>query len=563
MGFSKVWKICAIGGHQYRVMVGAGHTLNTASARYDGGMMRVAPGFGLLCLISSIFLTAPSFCGAADLVPKNECDALAAHPADPGRKADGVPLNKIDAPRAVAACRAAVSQYPDAVRLHFQLGRAYHSGNNYDLAISEYRKVAEQGDARGQYNLGYMYENGQGVEKSAVQAVAWYRKAAEQGNALAQYNLGVMYANGQGVEKDAVQAVSWYRKAAEQGEALAQYNLGVMYENGQGVGKDIVQAVSWYRKAAEQGDDAAAKTVTRLNLRQQYASGKKPVLTFDEAKTATGIDDKDFANLFDPMAIPQGQMKWMAGNLDEIFDDKSFTIRFGGRGDIAYAKIKIIGFLSAGKTKILYGTNFKIGKSVQIIGRRIGVEKYRTRAGYERHMGVFEADYIAPYPESIAPLDPAAASAKSIVVCTTEATAKEASFIEVFSRFTPVQKDYTDIGHFMHGKPVSASVDEFIARTPECSKTSVDNLANMVTTIDVNSENIPFRGMELVASPLEYVVGPAANRTTTPPYPKDLYDHKSLDYYRLSTNGRAYIYSTTSLTAVREHLLIEIRLRSN
>ena len=42
-------------------------------------------------------------------------------------------------------------------------------------------------------------------------------QAAEQGNAQAQFNLGWMYANGEGVRQDPVQAVQWYRKAAEQG----------------------------------------------------------------------------------------------------------------------------------------------------------------------------------------------------------------------------------------------------------------------------------------------------------------------------------------------------------
>ncbi|WP_439830288.1 tetratricopeptide repeat protein, partial [Aeromonas veronii] len=59
-----------------------------------------------------------------------------------------------------------------------------------------------------------------------AQALAWYRKAAEQGHAKAQYNLGVMYGNGQGVPQDDAQAVVWFRKAAEQGLAEAQYELG-------------------------------------------------------------------------------------------------------------------------------------------------------------------------------------------------------------------------------------------------------------------------------------------------------------------------------------------------
>ena len=80
--------------------------------------------------------------------------------------------------------------------------------------FKETLQVAEQGNAEAQFNLGLMYDNGQGVRQDYAQAVQWYRKAAEQGYAEAQFNLGVMYANGQGVRQDHAQAVQWYRKAA-------------------------------------------------------------------------------------------------------------------------------------------------------------------------------------------------------------------------------------------------------------------------------------------------------------------------------------------------------------
>ncbi|MFZ2168120.1 MAG: tetratricopeptide repeat protein, partial [Methylococcaceae bacterium] len=49
------------------------------------------------------------------------------------------------------------------------------------------------------------------------QAVAWYRKAAEQGHAKAQFNLGVMYKKGQGVPQDYAQAYMWLNLAAAKG----------------------------------------------------------------------------------------------------------------------------------------------------------------------------------------------------------------------------------------------------------------------------------------------------------------------------------------------------------
>ena len=61
------------------------------------------------------------------------------------------------------------------------------------------------------------------------------RLAAEQGHIGAQFNLGVMYDTGEGVAQDAAEAVRWFRRAAEQRHARAQYNLGVMDRTGEGV----------------------------------------------------------------------------------------------------------------------------------------------------------------------------------------------------------------------------------------------------------------------------------------------------------------------------------------
>ena len=83
--------------------------------------------------------------------------------------------------------------------------------------LEQLRKAAEQGDTGAQYNLGYIYDKGEGVPENDREAVKWFRKAAEQGHAEAQYSLGLMYANGHGVGKDYVKAYAWANLAAVQG----------------------------------------------------------------------------------------------------------------------------------------------------------------------------------------------------------------------------------------------------------------------------------------------------------------------------------------------------------
>ena len=90
--------------------------------------------------------------------------------------------------------------------------------------IKTLRKQAEAGDAKAQFNIGSMYENGSGVKQDYAEAAKWYRRAAERGDARAQYNLGIFHQNGWGVPKDDAEAAKWYRKAAMQGAASAQYN---------------------------------------------------------------------------------------------------------------------------------------------------------------------------------------------------------------------------------------------------------------------------------------------------------------------------------------------------
>ena len=76
-----------------------------------------------------------------------------------------------------------------------------------------------------------MYAKGTGVAQSYEKAVEWYRKAAEQGLARAQYNLGCMYENGTGVAQSYEKAVEWYQKAADQGfeDAMVAFNRLIFF----------------------------------------------------------------------------------------------------------------------------------------------------------------------------------------------------------------------------------------------------------------------------------------------------------------------------------------------
>ena len=102
-------------------------------------------------------------------------------------------------------------------------------------------------------NLGWMYQNGFGVERDYIEAMKLYLKAVDDGNAFAMCNIGVLYQNGFGVKTDYAEARKWYEKAAEVGNSGAMGNLGSLYQNGLGVERSPATAKQWYEKAAKSG----------------------------------------------------------------------------------------------------------------------------------------------------------------------------------------------------------------------------------------------------------------------------------------------------------------------
>lgn len=139
---------------------------------------------------------------------------------------------------------------------------------DYKSMVNKWLQAAEQGNVSAQYNLGVVFQKGQGVERDYKKAAEWYLKAAEQGKAQAQFWLGFLYQNGMGVTKDYGSAFCWYLKAAEQGNVNAQCFLGALYYYGKGIAKDEYKAVSWLTKASEQGNTRAKDLLSKILANQ-------------------------------------------------------------------------------------------------------------------------------------------------------------------------------------------------------------------------------------------------------------------------------------------------------
>ena len=165
----------------------------------------------------------------------------------------------------------------------FQDGWNAYNKNDYKTARELWLPIAEQGEVRAQFFMGFMHDMGFGVPENDKEAIKWYQLAAEQGDARAQLFTGFLYDFGIGIPGNDKSALKWYQLAAAQGyteadlnifeleskvspqvflnflddanngDPKSQYTLSVMYAKGIGVPKNHKEARKWFSLARRQG----------------------------------------------------------------------------------------------------------------------------------------------------------------------------------------------------------------------------------------------------------------------------------------------------------------------
>ena len=154
----------------------------------------------------------------------------------------------------------AISQY--------KLAKFYiYEKKNYKQGFYWYKKAAEQGHTKAQYNIADCYAHGLGIDYNIHESVSWCIKAAIKNHKEAQFQLGRLYEEGETGTVNMPNAIMWYQKSSDQGFRDAQYYLGKLYEDGRLGLPNMVKAYELYRLSAEQGYDKA-----QLKIGQYYAS---------------------------------------------------------------------------------------------------------------------------------------------------------------------------------------------------------------------------------------------------------------------------------------------------
>jgi TPR repeat protein len=155
-----------------------------------------------------------------------------------------------------------------------QLGLIYIKNSDPKEQEKAYKYFKDASDkansVAAQTHIGSMYHDGIGISKDANQAKLWYMKAAKQvypedtnlanmpaderektaerigAISYAQYQLGLMYESGEGVMQDPQQASMYFRLSARHGFTDAQIRLGNLFYDGQiGFTNDLVTGCAW------------------------------------------------------------------------------------------------------------------------------------------------------------------------------------------------------------------------------------------------------------------------------------------------------------------------------
>lgn len=181
-------------------------------------------------------------------------------------KVDNVPNIKL----AKKWYKAASAIYPRAA---LALGFLYDTAeDNYQQAMLNYKFADEHNELLGTFNLGLIYERGQGCAVDFDKAESLYIKSANAGHKESMVQLAGLYLNGKNGKQNLKEAFNWYQKAANLGDRTAMYHLGLLYETGVVAKLNYDRAMSYYKQSADLGDVKASLALARL---YQYGIGSK------------------------------------------------------------------------------------------------------------------------------------------------------------------------------------------------------------------------------------------------------------------------------------------------
>ncbi len=140
------------------------------------------------------------------------------------------------------------------------------SQKDFAGAHAIYLSLANQNDAKACYNLGLMYQYGDGVAQNLDEAVNWFTKSAALNDKEAQYTLASMVFRREIQRISYAEAAQYYQQAATLGHIKSQLNLGMLYYRGDVIPQDLAAAYQWLNMAASNNNSEAQGYLANLYM---------------------------------------------------------------------------------------------------------------------------------------------------------------------------------------------------------------------------------------------------------------------------------------------------------
>ena len=134
-------------------------------------------------------------------------------------------------------------------------------------ALSHFTNAARHNHAQSMWELGVLYENGDGVSQNQFIALDWFRQSALVSATEAPDSFYVSDKNGELHEVSVSQYIEHLTQQANSGAIDAKFALAKIYDAGVIVKADLPKAFNWYLSAAKDGHSKAAQMLSYFYCR--------------------------------------------------------------------------------------------------------------------------------------------------------------------------------------------------------------------------------------------------------------------------------------------------------
>ncbi len=205
---------------------------------------------------------------------------------------------------------AAAKDHPDAI--WFLAGRESQDWETDPNYAQQILRAGELGSVNAQRQLGVMHATGDWTgPKDLAEAVRWYRLAAQKGEAKSQYDLGFMLLLGEGGPKNTQEGLMWLEGAGERGEYQAFRLLLDCYENGYcDVPVDPAKATLWRGRLEEYERLHPPRPGRRYSIDGAVSQSSLDCLLDIEGVTGFGFTagDRQFSVSYEPALITPAEL---------------------------------------------------------------------------------------------------------------------------------------------------------------------------------------------------------------------------------------------------------------